>query len=864
MKIAIVGGGPRGLWATEELMNLAWQRGLALDVTVFDAGGVKAYDPNQPDYWLLNAPAEIVESTTLGSFNEYTGNTEKYPARAQVGKFLAKSWDTLPVPPECTLNRVARLVADPRELTSTYDHVLDVTGHETSWPGEMPDALKVYPHGSLDQVMPGSTVAIRGTALTFIDAVLDLTLGRGGHIKDGLYHPSGYEPAQIIPVNRSGRFMNVKPDVSPNVDDVVDRFGAAVLAATTTEEIVATLQAAAGLLTSDTDQDIAAVLAGADAPEDGVEELRHSLQVALGEKPLDARAAVGVVFRALYPQLVELISFHEPLPGFRELARILEPVAFGPPSLSAQRVLALIDAGFIASPMTGDLPEADVTIDAVQAPPPNPPVRTDRDGFLPGCDNFAVIGRATELWVLGNDTLSRAYHDVIPRWARRVVAGISPARVHGIPPMQARLEPWASEFVGSFAEADDLITRYGSPVNVLHSEPMLRNAQELVDAGTQHGVDVRVFFARKANKALTFVDAIHQAGHGVDVASFRELEQVLGRGVPGENIILSAAIKSEQLLRLAVERGVTISVDNVTELRRITTLADRPVRVAPRLAPNPNRLPPTRFGERTTTWIDALTSIDLGHVQVTGVHVHLHGYSAADRVTALREAFALIDVLPHDIEFIDLGGGVPMSYLADAGEWDRFQTLRTTQHIAPFTWKNDPLATIYPYWQTPTRGEWLDNILSAEGIASGLTERGLRLHVEPGRSLLDGCGLILAQVEFVKTRSDGLPLVGLAMNRTQCRTTSDDYTVDPLLIRSPNSAPGPEIEAFLVGAYCIEDEIILRRRIRFPEGVSPGDIVAIPNTAGYFMHILESASHQIPLAKNVVWPNGTLDAIDEA
>lgn len=147
------------------------------------------------------------------------------------------------------------------------------------------------------------------------------------------------------------------------------------------------------------------------------------------------------------------------------------------------------------------------------------------------------------------------------------------------------------------------------------------------------------------------------------------------------------------------------------------------------------------------------------------------------------------------------------------------------------------------------------------GVAGELRERGLRLHLEPGRSLLDGCGLILAQVAFVKTRSDGVPLVGVHMNRTQCRTTSDDYLVDPILVK--RTPPSDEVEAFLVGAYCIEDEVILRRRIRFPQGVSAGDIIAIPNTAGYFMHILESASHQIPLAKNVVWPSGELDAIDQ-
>ena len=95
------------------------------------------------------------------------------------------------------------------------------------------------------------------------------------------------------------------------------------------------------------------------------------------------------------------------------------------------------------------------------------------------------------------------------------------------------------------------------------------------------------------------------------------------------------------------------------------------------------------------------------------------------------------------------------------------------------------------------------------------------------------------------------------MNRTQCRSTSDDFLVDPLLLRPAArrrigaDATGA-IEGYLVGAYCIERELLTWRRLRFPRGVAVGDIVVFPNTAGYLMHILESASHQIPLARNLV------------
>ena len=403
---------------------------------------------------------------------------------------------------------------------------------------------------------------------------------------------------------------------------------------------------------------------------------------------------------------------------------------------------------------------------------------------------------------------------------------------------------------------------------MLNPEPMQANIDELVSAGERAGVETKVFYARKANKALIFADTARDTGNGVDVASENELRQVLGRGVPGERIILSAAIKPDRLLQLAIENGVVISADNRAEYDRIQALAEASgtqARVAPRLAPDPDTMPPTRFGERLHAWAEHIAP-PAEAVRVVGVHAHLHGYAAADRSAALRECMMLIDALTaagHTPTFIDIGGGVPMRYLEHESQWCAYQDaikLQREGYAEPFTWKADPLHNTYPYWQEPTRGTWLKDVLD-HGVAEAMQERGLRLHLEPGRSLLDGCGVILARVAFVKTRSDGLPLVGLEMNRTQCRTTSDDYLTDPILVK--RTPTGDAVEAFLVGAYCIEDEIILRRKIRFPNGIASGDIVAIPNAAGYFMHILESASHQIPLAKNVVWPAGELDAIDQ-
>jgi diaminopimelate decarboxylase len=250
-------------------------------------------------------------------------------------------------------------------------------------------------------------------------------------------------------------------------------------------------------------------------------------------------------------------------------------------------------------------------------------------------------------------------------------------------------------------------------------------------------------------------------------------------------------------------------------------------------------------------------------------------------VAALGESLDVVDSLRergHRVRFLDIGGGIPMSYLDDAAAWERFWHAHRAALAglsAPLTFEGHGLGlttqagetggrpNTYPYYQRSRRGPWLSRVLRGEvstragrqAAAEALRARTLELRCEPGRSLLDGCGLTAARVEFRKQRRDGTWLIGLAMNRTQCRSTSDDFLVDPLLLRPARAGAdggGPAIEGYLVGAYCIERELLTWRRLRFPRGAEVGDIVVFPNTAGYLMHSLESASHQIPLARNLI------------
>jgi len=482
----------------------------------------------------------------------------------------------------------------------------------------------------------------------------------------------------------------------------------------------------------------------------------------------------------------------------------------------------------------------------------------------------------------------------------------------GILPLSARLEPWMCEFLGSELIAQ-AVAEYDSPLNVICTSPMARNIAEIRAEAESRGIRSKVFFARKSNKCLAFIDEAICCDAGLDTASENELRQCLERGVSPADIICTAAIKSDDLIDCCVENQVCIAIDNRNELDAVVSRCrslGQTARVAIRIGgflhdDTWRRLPAcdeedsqagslrhakklaTRFGFDALAGTEIAESLNGLPVEVQGVHFHLDGYDASQRVTGIVDALRWIESLRsagHSPTFIDIGGGFPISYLDDGRQWESFWQQHSQALLGdrePITYRNHGLGLLvhdglilgkrnsYPYYQQLVRSDWLATILdsSYEGstIANLIREADIELRCEPGRSLMDGCGMTIARVEFCKQNAAGDWLIGLSMNRTQCRTSSDDFLVDPILIPTSESS-SESMTGFLVGAYCTESELISLRKLHFPSGVSRGDLIALPNTAGYLMHFLESRSHQLPLAKNVIVSDDqkslVLDAID--
>lgn len=472
----------------------------------------------------------------------------------------------------------------------------------------------------------------------------------------------------------------------------------------------------------------------------------------------------------------------------------------------------------------------------------------------------------------------------------------------GAMPLTARLQPWMIELVERRSEKlQESVKRHGSPLNLIHPDTLKVHIHALREAASRRELDFEVYFARKANKCLAFVDAANDIGAGIDVASFEELTQVTDRQIPPERIICTAAIKSEPLLTACLRHQIVVAVDNDDELHQVMDLSERlglDAKLALRFGGfvhNGTKLH-TRFGfdvdEAGRLARDTLPRYRARVNSIEGVHFHLDGYCPEQRVSAITQSLEILDQFRETgfrPKFLDIGGGLPMSYLESSEQWDAFWQSHRKSLLGAgpaLTHRGHGLGlacidgqvvgrpNVYPYYQNPIREEWLAKILDAKPDSHGtiskqVRSRDVQLRCEPGRSVLDGCGLTIARVEFVKRHHTGHHYVGLAMNRTQCRTSSDDFLVDPILVRADRSAAADdsEVTGFLVGAYCTESELILQRKLRFPNGVRREDLILLPNTAGYFMHFLESRSHQLPLAKNLVVDEDqtqpwTVDGID--
>jgi diaminopimelate decarboxylase len=435
-----------------------------------------------------------------------------------------------------------------------------------------------------------------------------------------------------------------------------------------------------------------------------------------------------------------------------------------------------------------------------------------------------------------------------------------------LPELPALLASWPrtvlTEHAGLLHELSDAIA---GPYHLVFPEQFDTNLCAFRAALRDCGVEGRVYFAKKANKAATWMRRCAELGAGADVASMGELRDALGHGVRGDNLVITGPAKSDELLRLGILHGSLVAVDSEDELARCIRLAERlgPARLLLRLLP-PDQ-PASRFGMTCAELERAVDScVAAGPVlRCEGFSFHLSGYSVAQRADLAGVAIrwcrqASERGLPA--WSLSMGGGFAVNYVA-AADWQRF----CAGHRAGDFHAGKTFPGFYPYHSPVAGADALRAILNATpaaetaSLATLLRRAGITLLVEPGRALLDQAGCTVLRVQDVKSREHGIVTVdGTSLSLSE-QWFNSEFLPDPLLVPQHRSTgSGTPFAACVAGVSCLESDMLTWRKIVFPDRPQVGDLLVYPNTAGYQMDSNESRFHELPLPPKIaVSPSGS-------
>lgn len=403
-----------------------------------------------------------------------------------------------------------------------------------------------------------------------------------------------------------------------------------------------------------------------------------------------------------------------------------------------------------------------------------------------------------------------------------------------IPDATGKLQ-WAGVDLSALAQ------KFGTPLYVYNADLLQHNWKALV-LGLK-GLHSQIFYATKANTNGALLRLLGSWGAGADVVSGGELYRAHAAGIAPDRIVFSGVGKTIEEIRAALAMGRagirSFNVESAGELALIQKCAaemGRVARVALRLNPDVNAkthpyistgLKKNKFGMASKQVIELCKQYgDSKHVAIGGLSIHIG--SQIQSLSPLREAFHEIKrirkecerVLDRPLLWLDLGGGLGVRY----------------QNEKP-----------------PTIAQYTALIQKEFG-----REAGVELFLEPGRSLIAQCGLLLTEVlyrkESVSTRGRAFLVVDAAMTELLRPALYGSYhEIIPLIARPPSSRT-KLVATDVVGPVCETADFLGKER-RLSATLDTGSQLAILS-AGAYGFSMASQYNSRPLPAEVLIQQG--------
>ncbi len=353
----------------------------------------------------------------------------------------------------------------------------------------------------------------------------------------------------------------------------------------------------------------------------------------------------------------------------------------------------------------------------------------------------------------------------------------------------------------------ELAGEFGTPAYVYAEEDMRARARAYRKAFERRTGDYEVLFASKSLPCTAAYRLFAEEGLSVDVASGGELHMALRAGFDPARIHMHGNNKTDAEILFASRSGVRhLIVDSFDEIDRCERLLDEPqdvlIRVTPGIKPSTHDYVQTgqldsKFGFGLEDGLAARAVervLSSAKLNLVGLHAHIGSQIFELEPYAL--AIRAIGELTGDwCRVVNVGGGLGIAYTAE----------------------DEP----------PSIDAYVDVKVRAVAEAFG---DGVRILVEPGRSLVGNAGLTAYRVGTVKE------IPGVRTYVAVDGGMSDNMR--PMLYGSryealiaDRAAAVPDTLATIAGMHCESGDIIVRDTML--AGPAVGDVLVTPATGAY-------------------------------